>query len=174
LTTGSLKYLLLELMNTGTTKLLVAIQQMVDATAPEENSHRTPTVPAHQLEDLLRVVTVPATLAVEAVAVGAPHMGLAGELAAGAIAEAEAMQTATSPAYQAAATMPAAELKKYSARSPPRQETVMVSSPSPLDFATCFSERKSNLWGSPSMMRSKTSSMAQVLHPIHRKCWWQQ
>jgi hypothetical protein len=32
----------------------------------------------------------------------------------------------------------------------------MVSPLSPLDFATCFSQRCSNLWGSPSMTRSKT------------------
>jgi hypothetical protein len=40
----ALKYLLLELMNPGTMKLLVAVQRMVDGTAPEENNHRTPTI----------------------------------------------------------------------------------------------------------------------------------
>jgi hypothetical protein len=85
-------------MNPGTTNLLVTVQQMVDATAPQENNYRTPTVSGHQLEDLLRVVTVSvasagaamalvtAMPAAEAAAVGAPHTGLAGELAAGAIA----------------------------------------------------------------------------------------
>jgi hypothetical protein len=34
-------YLLSELMNLGTTKLLVAVQRMVDTTAPEENNHRS-------------------------------------------------------------------------------------------------------------------------------------
>jgi hypothetical protein len=51
-----------------------------------------------------------------------------------AIAEAVAMQTATSPASHAAATMPAAELKKYDATSPPRQATTTASPPSPLDL----------------------------------------
>jgi hypothetical protein len=75
---------------------------MVDATVPKENIHRIPTASEHQLEDLLRVAIVPvvpaeaslplvtATPAEEAAAVGAPHMGLAGEPAAEAIAEAEA------------------------------------------------------------------------------------
>jgi hypothetical protein len=51
-----------------------------------------------------------------------------------AIAEAVAMQIATSPASHAAATMPATELKKYDATSPPRQATTTASPPSPLDF----------------------------------------
>jgi hypothetical protein len=54
-------------VNPGTTKLLVAVQRMVDATAPEENNHRTPTVSGHQLEDLLKaaiVLVVPAEAAV--------------------------------------------------------------------------------------------------------------
>jgi hypothetical protein len=59
-------------------------------------------------------------LVVEAAAAGGPHTGLAGEQAAEAIAEAEATQTTTSPVPHAVATMPAAELKKYDARSPPR------------------------------------------------------
>jgi hypothetical protein len=106
--------------------------QLMDATVLEENSHRTPTVLGHQLEDLLRVVTVLAApvavaalqimvmLMAEVAVVGAPHMGLEGELVAEAIAEAEATQTATSPAPHVAAMMPAAESKKYGARSPPR------------------------------------------------------
>jgi hypothetical protein len=77
------------------------------------------------------VATVPAALVVvaalllmvmqaaEAAAAGAPHTGLAGELVVEAIAEAEATQTATSLVPHAAAMMPAAELKKYDARSPP-------------------------------------------------------
>jgi hypothetical protein len=74
----------------------------MDATALEENYCKTPTVLGHQLVDLLRAATVPAApavvavfllmvmLAAEAVAVGAPHTGLAGEPVAEAIAEAEA------------------------------------------------------------------------------------
>jgi hypothetical protein len=130
----------------------------MDATVLEENSHRTPIVLGHQLEDLLRAVTVLAApvvvtallimvmLVVEAAAAGAPHTGLAGEPAAEAIAEAEAMQTATSPAPHAAATMPATELKKYDARSSPRQATMTASPPSLLDFAICSSQRNSSLW----------------------------
>jgi hypothetical protein len=66
-------------------------------------------------------------LAAEAAAARAPHMGLAGEPTAEAIAEAEATQTATSPVPHAAATMPATELKKYDARSSPRQAKTMAS-----------------------------------------------
>jgi hypothetical protein len=78
-------------------------------------------------------------LAAEAVAAGAPHTGLEGETVAEAIAEAEATQTATSLVSHAAATMPAAELKKFDARSPPRQARTTASPPSLLDFATYFS-----------------------------------
>jgi hypothetical protein len=91
-----------ELVNTGTMKPQVAVQQITDATALEENSPRTPIVPGSQLEDLLRVVTAlaaPTVVAVplimvmlvaEAAAAGAPHMGLEEELVAEAIAEAAA------------------------------------------------------------------------------------
>jgi hypothetical protein len=134
----------------------------MDATALEENSPRTPIVPGHQLEDLLRAVTVLAAPAVvaallamvmlvaEAAAAGAPHMGLEEEPVAEAIAEAEATQIATSPAPHAAATMPAAELKEYDETSPLRHATMTTSPPSPLDFAIYSSQRNSNLWGSPS------------------------
>jgi hypothetical protein len=91
--------------------------QLMDATVLEENSHRTPTVLGHQLEDLLRIATVLAApvpvaalimvmLVAEVAAAGAPHTGLEGEPVAEAIAEAEVTQTATSPAPHAAATMP--------------------------------------------------------------------
>jgi hypothetical protein len=66
-------------------------------------------------------------LVAEAVAAGAPHTGLAGEPVAEAIAEAEATQTATSPVPHTAAMMPVVELKKYNARSPPRQATMTAS-----------------------------------------------
>jgi hypothetical protein len=120
LTTESLKYPLSELVTPGTTKLLVAVQRMVDATPPEENNHTTPIMPRHQPEDLLRAATVRAvlaeatmasaavTVAAEAAAAGAHHIMLAGELVAATIAEAEATQTATSLASHTAATMPAA------------------------------------------------------------------
>jgi hypothetical protein len=168
LTTESLKYLPPELVTTRTTKPLVAVQRMADATVPEGNCHKIPTAPRHQLEDLLRAAIVPvvlvgattpqvtATLVVEAAAVGAPHMGLAGEPAMEVIAEAEDTQTVTSSLSHAAAMMPTAELKKYGAKCPQRQATTTASPPSPLDFAISFSQRNSNLWGSPSTMRSKT------------------
>jgi hypothetical protein len=77
-----------ELANMRTMKLQVAVQRIMDATVLEENSPRTPTIPGHQLEDLLRVVTALAALVVaaallvmvmpvaEAAAAGAPHTGL--------------------------------------------------------------------------------------------------
>jgi hypothetical protein len=103
----------------------------MDATVLEENSHKTSTILGHQLEDLLRVVTVltaPVSVAAlimvmlveEVAAAGAPHSGLEEEPVAEVIAEAEAMQTATSPVPHAAATMPAAELKKYETPIPLR------------------------------------------------------
>jgi hypothetical protein len=156
LTKGSLKYPFSELVSPGITKLLVAVQRMVDATAPEENNHNILIVPRHQLEDLLRLVTVRAvpagatvapaatTVAAEAAEAGAPHTVRAGELVVAAIAEAEATQTATSPASCTAAMMPAAELKKYVTRRPLRQATATATQRSPLDFATCFSQRNSN------------------------------
>jgi hypothetical protein len=70
-------------------------------------------------------------------------------------AEAEATRTATSPVPHAAATMPAVELKKFDAKSPPRQATTTASPPSLLGFAICFSRRNSNPWGSPSTTRRK-------------------
>jgi hypothetical protein len=97
------------------------------------------------------VVTAPVALAVvvlwwvtvtpaaEAAAAGAPHTGLEGEPVAEVIAEAEAMQTATSPVSHAAATMPVAESRKFDARNPPRQAGMMASLPSLLDFAICCS-----------------------------------
>jgi hypothetical protein len=146
-----------ELANTRTTKPQVAVQRIMDATVLEENSPRTPTVPGHQWKDLLRVVTVvvaPVVVvallvtvmpAAEAAAAGAPHTGLEEEPVEEAIAEAEAMQTAMLPEPHAVAMMPAAELKKYDATSPPRQATTIASPPSPLDFAIYSSQRNSIL-----------------------------
>jgi hypothetical protein len=62
-----------------------------------------------------------------------------------AIAEAEAMQTATSLVFRTTATMPAAELKKFDARNPPWQAKTTASPPSLLDFAIYFSQKSSNL-----------------------------
>jgi hypothetical protein len=142
-----------EFANTRTIKPHVVVQRIMDATILEENSPRIPTIPGHQLEDLLRVVTVLAALVVvvallvmvmlveEAATAGAPHTGLEEEPVAEAIMEAEATQTSTSPALHTVATMPAAELKKYDATSPPRQATTTASPPSPLDF-TIYSSRE--------------------------------
>jgi hypothetical protein len=102
-------------------KTEVAVQWTMDATVLDENYRRTPTVPRHQPVDLLRVAIVPAapvvvavlllmaTLAAEAAVVGDPHTGLARELVAEAIADAEAMQTATSLVPHTAATTPTVE-----------------------------------------------------------------
>jgi hypothetical protein len=129
----------------------------MDATVLEESYRRTPTLLGHRLVDLLRVVTVPVApavaaalllmvmLAVEAAAAGAPHTRLAGEPVAEAIAEVEATQTAMPLVPHAAAMIPAVELKKYDARSPPRQATTTASPPSLLDFAICFSQKSSSL-----------------------------
>jgi hypothetical protein len=103
----------------------VAVQRTTDTTVLKENYHRTPTILGHQLLDLLREATVPVVVAVlllmvmlaaEVAVAGAPHAGLAGELGAEAIAEAEATQTAMSLVPHAAAMTPAAELKKYDAK----------------------------------------------------------
>jgi hypothetical protein len=134
-----------------------AVQPTTDTTVLEESYHRTPIAPGHLLEDLLRAVITPvalaavvlwwlvATPAAEAAAAGAHRTGLEGELVAEAIAEAEATQTATSPVSHVAATMPAAESKKFDARNPPRQERTTASPPSLLYFAICCSQRNSSL-----------------------------
>jgi hypothetical protein len=70
----------------------------------------------------------------------------------GAIAAAEATQTATSPVSRAAATMPIAESRKFGATKPQARTT--ASPPSLHGFAIYFSRRNSNHWGSPSTMRS--------------------
>jgi hypothetical protein len=86
-----------------------------------EEQTPTPTTLGSQLEDPPRVATVrvalavtaaelvAATVAAEAAAAGAHHMVLAEEVVAAAIVEAEAIQTATSPATHVAAMMPATE-----------------------------------------------------------------
>jgi hypothetical protein len=134
----------------------------------EESYSRIPTALGHLLEDLLREVTALVALAAvalwwltvtpvaEAAAAGAPHTGLEGEPVVGAIAEAEATQTAMSPMSHAAATMPVAKSRKFDTGNPPGQVRTTASPPSLLDFAICGSRRNSSLWGSPSTMRSKT------------------
>jgi hypothetical protein len=154
---------------------------MVDATVPEENNHRTPTALGSQLEDPPGAATaraapteamaalVAATVAAaEAAAVGAHLTVLVGKLEVAAITEAEATRTATSPASHVVATMLAIELKRFIAKRLLRQATVTASPPSPLDFATCFSQRNSNLSGSPSTTRSKTqfSSSGALPYPL--------
>jgi hypothetical protein len=133
----------------------------MDATVLEENYRLTPTVLGHRPVNLLRVATVPvapevtamssliAILVAEVVAAGAPHTGLEGEPTAGAIAAAEATQTATSLVSHAAGTMPVAESRKFGATKP---QATMASPPSLHGFAIYFSQRNSNHWGSPSTM----------------------
>jgi hypothetical protein len=143
-----LKCLPSELAN-PTTKPQVTVQLTTDATVLEENYRLTPTVLGHRPVDLLRVATVLAAPAVtamsfliailvaEAAEAGAPHTGLEGEPVAGAIAEAEATQTATSPVSHAAATMAVVESRKFDATNP--QAKMTVSPPSLLDFTICCS-----------------------------------
>jgi hypothetical protein len=102
-----------------------------------------------------RAVAAHGDAAGEAAAAGAPPIGLEGEPVAEVIAEAEATQIAPSLVSHAAATMPAAESKKFDATSRPRQAKMTASPSSLLDFAICFSHTNSSLWESPSMMRSK-------------------
>jgi hypothetical protein len=115
-----------------------------------------------------------ATQVAVAAAVGAPHMRLEGELVAEAIADAEATQTATSLVSHAVATMPATELKKSDARNPPRQARTTASPPSLLDFAICSSQRNSSLWDYQVRCEARSSIVAQMLCPLHRKRWWPQ
>jgi hypothetical protein len=150
-------------MNPDTMKLPVVFQQTVDATAPAENNHKTPTALGPQLEDPPRAATATAVAtaalvaAAEAAAAAAHHMALAEELVAlaeelvaVAIAEAEATQTAMPPATHVAATMPATKLMKFVAKRLLKQTTATTSLPTPLDFATCSPRRNSSLSGSRS------------------------
>jgi hypothetical protein len=107
-----------------------------------------PTAPAVTV-----ISSLTAILAVEAATAGAPHTELEGEPVAGAIAAAEATQTATSPVSRVAATMPAAESRKSGATNPQARTT--ASPPFLHGFAIYFSQRNSNHWESPSTMRSR-------------------
>jgi hypothetical protein len=109
-----------------------------------------PVVPAATVRSSITVI-----LAAEAATAGAPTTGLAGELGAEATAAAEATRTATPPALHVAASTPAKKSKNYGARSLLRQTTTMASPPSLHGFATYFSRRNSNLWGSPCTTRSR-------------------
>jgi hypothetical protein len=111
------------------------------------------TAPAAPAETVILSLIV--ILVAEAVTAGAPTTGLAGEPGAEATAAAEAMRTATPPALHVAASTPAKKSKNYDAKSPPRQATTTASPLSLHGFAIYFSWRNSNLWGSPSTMRSK-------------------
>jgi hypothetical protein len=153
LTIQLLKCLPSELAN-PITKPQVAVQLTTDATVLEENYRLTPTVLGHRPVDLLMVATALAApvvtamsslitiLVAEAAAARAPHTGLEGEPVAGAIAAAEATQTATSPVSHVAATMPVAESRKFDATNPQARTT--ASPPSLHDFAIYFSQRNSN------------------------------
>jgi hypothetical protein len=134
----------------------VAVRLTTGVIVLEESYRLTPTVLGHWSVNLLRVATAPAAPAVtamssliailvaEAVAAGAPPTGLEAKPVAGAIAAAEATQTATSPVSRAAATMPVAESRTFGATNPQARTT--SSPPSLHGFAIYFSGRISNHW----------------------------
>jgi hypothetical protein len=97
--------------------------------------HRVATAPAAPA--VTAVSSLIAILVAEAAVAGAPHTRLEGEPVAGAIAAAEATQTATSPVSRAAATMPVAESRKFGATNPQARTT--ASPPSLHGFAIYFS-----------------------------------
>jgi hypothetical protein len=148
-------------------KLLIAVQQVVDATASKENNCRTPTVSGHQLRDLLRMVIVlvapagaaealvTATVVAAAAAAGAHHTVLVGELVVAVIAGAEVTQTAMSPVSHMVAMMPTAELKKYIIRRPEAGNSDGFPAFSTQHRNQLLPEKFKPL-GSPSMTRSKT------------------
>jgi hypothetical protein len=98
------------------------------------------------------------TLTTAAATTEAPTMEPTGGLAAVATAAVETTRTATPLVPHRAATTPATRLMSCGGRSQPLQATTMASLPSHLDFAVCSSLKSSSLWGSPSMMRSRTPS----------------
>jgi hypothetical protein len=144
-------------MNLENMKLPAAVQQMVDATAPTENNHTTPTALGPQLEDppkaataravpvVAVVVLVAAMAAAGAAAAGAHHTARVEELVDVAITEAEVTRTTMSLATHVAATVPTTELRRFVAKRLLKQLTATASLPSPLDFAICSSQRNSNL-----------------------------
>jgi hypothetical protein len=166
-----------------TTKPQVAVQLTTVATVLEESYRLTPTVLGHRLVDLLRVETVPAVPAVtaisfvisipaaEAAAAGAPHMELEGEPVAEAIAAADATQTATSLVSRAAATMPVAESRKFVATNP--QARMTASPPSLHGFTIYFSGEIQTTGDQQVRCEARSSTVAQMLRPLHRKRWWQ-
>jgi hypothetical protein len=134
------------------------------------------TVLGQQPVDPLTVAIAPAAagrssltaiLAVEAATVGAPTMGLTGELGAEATAAAEATRRATSPVPHVEASTPARKSKNYDARRPPRQATTTASPPSLRDFATLFSRRNSSLWDYHVRREVGSGAVAQMLRPLH-------
>jgi hypothetical protein len=115
-------------------------------------------------------------LVAEAAASGAPHTGLEEEPVAEATAEAEAeaTQTATSPAPRAAATMPAAESKKYNTTSlhgkrQRRLPHLLVSTSQSAPTREIQTSMDHQV-----RCEARPSPMAQMLRPVHRKRWWQQ
>jgi hypothetical protein len=163
----------------------IAVRLTTDATVPEENYWLTPTIHGHRPADLLMVETVSAALAAtatlsliailvaEAATAGAPHTGLAGELGAEATAVAEATRTATPPVYHAATSMPAKKRRTTTQkvlhcgrqRRLPRLLCTASQSTSPGEIQTTGDHQVRCEAGS--------STVAQMLRPLHRKCWWQ-
>jgi phage-related protein len=112
-------------------------------------------------------------LVAEAATAGAPTTGLAEESGAEVTAVAEATRTATSLALHVVASTPVKKSKNYDEKSPPRQATTTASPLSLHGFAIYFSWRNSNLWDHLVRREARSSTVAQMLRPLHRKRWWQ-
>jgi hypothetical protein len=163
----------------------VAVELTTVATVPEGSYRLTPTVLGHRPVDLLIVVIVPAVpaatvrlsliviLVAEAVTAGAPTTGLAGEPGVEATATAEATRTATPPALHVAVLTPAKKSKNYDAKSPPRQATTMAYPLSLHGFAIYFSGEIQTSGDHQVRREARSSTVAQMLCPLHRKRWWQ-
>jgi hypothetical protein len=169
-----------------TTKPQVAVQLTTVATILEDSYRLIPTVPGHQSVDLLMVATAPVALAVitissltailaaEAATAGAPCTGLAEELGAEATTAAEATRTPTPPVYHAAASMPPPKNRRTTTqkvlhgrrqRRLPRLLCTASQSTSPGEIQTSRDHQVRR--------EARSNTVAQMLRPLHRKCWWQ-
>jgi hypothetical protein len=133
----------------------------------------TPTDPlkvATTLQLLAAIVrsSLTATLTAAVAMAEAPTMGPTRGPAAAAV---DTTRTATPPEPHRAATMHARRLKNCGGRSLPQQATTTASPPSLLGFATCSSRTSSNLWESPSTMRSRILSSGSGATPSPSRTW---
>jgi hypothetical protein len=168
-----------------TTKPQVAVEPTTVATVPEGSYRLTPTVPGHRPVDPLMVATAPAALpatvrlslivimVAEAVTAGAPTTGLAGEPGAEATAAAEATRTATPPALHVAALRPAKN------RRTTTQKVLHGRRQRRLPCLLCTASQSTSpgqiqTSGDHQVRReARSSTVAQMLRPLHRKRWWQ-